>query len=109
MHKFTKEAPQGTYKQLTNLDYESDGSDNEQDCLPYPVRKFPGTDLFKNRHSPASDNMRSSGLIINTPTLPSLLNTDDLHPLEDIRKVVEVEAEVERTVVYSGPDCLDGK
>ena len=109
MNLFTKEAPQGTYKQLTNLDYESDGSDNEQDCLPYPARKFPETDLFKNRHSPTSNSTWSSSLIINIPTLPSLVNTDDLHPLEDIRKVVEVEAEGERTVVYSGSDSLEGK
>ena len=108
MHLFTKEAPQGTYKQLTNLDYESDGSDNEQDCLPYPARKFPETDLFKSRHPPKT-NTWSSSLITNTPTLPSLVNTDDLRPLEDIRKVVEVEAEGERTVVYSGSDSLEGK
>ena len=98
MQLFTKEAPQGTYKRLTNLNYESDGSDNEQDCLPYPARKFPETQLFKIRHPPTSDNTRSS-------------STDDLHPFKDIRKVVEIEEEeaVERTVVYSGSDSLEGK
>ena len=93
----------GTYKQLTNLDYDDD---SDEECIPELEEYSPHKPVSIFARPGTFGNKRPS-LTVNLPNVVTLEEVDDVPSLEDSEHFVELETH--RTVVYSGSDSIDGE